>query len=330
MGRAERLYAIDRLLRERGGLGLDEFLAALEVSRATFRRDLDYLRDRLHAPIIWDAGERKYRFSSDPSGVKTYALPGVWFNESELHALLAMQQLLENIEPGLLAPHLQPLKRKLISLLAAGKIDVNVIGERIRISPLAKRRGTSAFFEVVASALLNRRVLRVTHYNRHTDETLTREISPQRLIYYRDNWYLDSWCHLRGDLRSFAVDAMRAVIALPAVAVDITAEKVKERFDAGYGVFSGPTTEWAKLRFSIYRARWIASEVWHRDQKGMLEPDGRYSLEIPYNVPRELMADILRQGAECEVLQPEGLRACVAEEVARLHKIYAPRARLKN
>jgi len=56
MGRAERLYAIDRLLRERGGLGLDEFLAALEVSRATFRRDLDYLRDRLHAPIIWDAG----------------------------------------------------------------------------------------------------------------------------------------------------------------------------------------------------------------------------------------------------------------------------------
>ena len=245
MGRAERLYAIDRLLRERGGLGLDEFMAALEVSRTTFRRDLDYLRDRLHAPIVWDAGERKYRFSSDPASFKSYALPGVW--------------------------------------------------------------------------LLSRRVLRVTHYNRHTDETLTREISPQRLIYYRDNWYLDSWCHLRGDLRSFAVDAMRAVMAVPKAAIEIPGAKVSERFDAGYGVFSGTTTEWAKLRFSAYRARWIANEVWHRDQKGTLS----YSLEIPFNDPRELIADILRQGAECEVVQPEALRNCLAAEVARLHTLYA-------
>ena len=323
MGRAERLYAIDRLLRERGGLGLDEFMAALEVSRATFRRDLDYLRDRLHAPIVWDAGERKYRFSSDPASFKSYALPGVWFNESELHALLAMQQLLENIEPGLLRPHLQPLKRKIIALLAAGKIDPVAVGERIRLSPLAKRRSTATFFEVVASALLSRRVLRVTHYNRHTDETLTREISPQRLIYYRDNWYLDSWCHLRGDLRSFAVDAMRAVMAVPKAAIEIPSAKVSERFDAGYGVFSGTTTEWAKLRFSAYRARWIANEVWHRDQKGTLEPDGSYSLEIPFNDPRELLADILRQGAECEVMQPEALRQCLAAEVGRLQSLYA-------
>lgn len=323
MGRAERLYAIDRLLRERGGLGREEFLAALEVSRATFRRDLDYLRDRLHAPIVWDAAERKYRFASEPAAFKSYALPGVWFNESEIRALLTMQQLLETIEPGILAPHLQPLKRKLLQLIGKGRVDPAAVGDRIKLSPLAQRKPPSTFFEVVASALLDRRRLRVTHYNRHTDETLAREISPQRLVYYRDNWYLDSWCHLREDLRSFAVDAMRGVVALPAPAAEIAGGEIGARFDAGYGVFSGTTTEWARLRFSAYRARWVASERWHRDQRGTLEAGGAYTLEIPYNDPRELVADILRQGAECEVLAPAALRARVAAEVERLRAIYA-------
>ena len=62
MGRPERLYAIDRLLKQHGALTLEEFIAELEVSRATFRRDLDYLRERLHSPILWDAVIKGVRF----------------------------------------------------------------------------------------------------------------------------------------------------------------------------------------------------------------------------------------------------------------------------
>jgi predicted DNA-binding transcriptional regulator YafY len=321
MGRTERLYAIDRLLKQRGALTLNEFISLLEVSRATFRRDLDYLRERLHAPIIWDTAEKKYCFDSVKK-FKAYALPGLWFNETEIYALLAMQQLLDDIEPGLLAPHLGPLKKKLYSLIKKGEVEPETVARRIRISPLAKRTSTPTFFEIVASGVLHRKQLRITHYNRHTNKTLTRQISPLRLVYYRDNWYLDSLCHLRDDLRSFAVDAIKSVIATPEGAIDVPLERVRQVFDAGYGMFSGVQRNWAELRFSAYRARWVSNEIWHPDQVGSFDDEGRYLLKIPYNDPRELIGDILRHGAECEVLGPHEFRQMVKQEVGKLSGVY--------
>ena len=57
MDRTERLYRIDRMLNDRKVVPVHEFLKELEVSLATFKRDLEYLRDRLNAPVIWDRDE---------------------------------------------------------------------------------------------------------------------------------------------------------------------------------------------------------------------------------------------------------------------------------
>ena len=54
MDRTERFYRIDQMLHERRVVALETFLAELGVSRATFKRDVQYMRDRLHAPIAWD------------------------------------------------------------------------------------------------------------------------------------------------------------------------------------------------------------------------------------------------------------------------------------
>ena len=54
MDRTERFYKIDRLLRQNRVVSLETFLDELSVSRATFKRDLEYLRDRLNAPIEYD------------------------------------------------------------------------------------------------------------------------------------------------------------------------------------------------------------------------------------------------------------------------------------
>lgn len=64
MDRTERFYRIQRLLRHRRAVPLDEFLAVLEVSRATLIRDLEYLRNRLNVPIVWDRADRGYRLDA--------------------------------------------------------------------------------------------------------------------------------------------------------------------------------------------------------------------------------------------------------------------------
>jgi predicted DNA-binding transcriptional regulator YafY len=63
MDRTERFYKIEHLLTERGVVPVQVFLDALEVSLATFKRDIEYLRSRLHAPIVWDREAGGYRYA---------------------------------------------------------------------------------------------------------------------------------------------------------------------------------------------------------------------------------------------------------------------------
>ena len=322
MDRTERFYLIDRLLRDRGCLSLLALMHELGTSRATLLRDITYMRERLHAPIVFDRSRGGYRLSTDAG---RYALPGLWFNPTEIHALLAMQQLLRDIEPGLLAPHVAPLERRLQQLMGEGGFSANAVMQRVRLVPAARREHRGAFFEVAASSLLARRQIRVTHFNRNTGETSTRELSPQRLVYYRDNWYLDSWCHMREDLRSFAVDALQAAMALPKPALEIEPERVAERFDGGYGIFSHPSAslQWARLRFTAWRSRWVEAEQWHPQQKLSKQNSGEVELEVPYHDPRELVGDVLRYGRDCEVVSPEDLREAVAGEVRAMAGVYS-------
>jgi len=91
VGQTERLYKIEQMLRSCGHVSLATFLSELEVFRATFNRDLDLLRDRLNAPITYDAALRGYRVGEPAPGVARHELPGLWFSSRELHTLLAFQ-----------------------------------------------------------------------------------------------------------------------------------------------------------------------------------------------------------------------------------------------
>lgn len=86
MDRSERFYKIDQMLAARGLVPIGDFLAELNVSSATFKRDLEYLRDRLNAPILWDRDAGGYRYDHKGQNGPTFALPGIWFNASETHA----------------------------------------------------------------------------------------------------------------------------------------------------------------------------------------------------------------------------------------------------
>jgi len=324
MNQTERIYKIEQILHERTSASFQQLLDAVEVSRATLKRDLQYLRDRLNAPIIYDraAGGGGYRFEMPDRFAPRHQLPGLWFNASEIHALLMMQNLLEEVQPGLLGPHIAPLLTRLKGLLGSQDNAPEEVVRRIRILHLGKRLADLQYFELVASALLKRQRLFIRHYNRGRDQETEREVSPQRLIYYRDNWYLDAWCHLREEIRSFAVDAIRRAELIDRKARDVAGRELDAMLGAGYGIFSGTQVEWARLRFKPQHARWVASEQWHPQQTSAYAEDGHYLLEVPYANPTELIMDILRHGAGVEVLGPESLRAAVKRELEAARAAY--------
>lgn len=326
MDRTERFYKIKEMLRRHSVASFATLQAALEVSRSTLKRDLSYLSTRLNNPIAYRRDLGGYRLDeTDDASSQSHELPGLWFSSTEIHALLTMQHLLSGLDAGgLLNTRIAPLSDRLNALLGQeGSADADQLRRRVRIIGLAQRNVTPRHFERVATALAQRKRLHIAYAARGTGETTVREVSPLRLVHYRGNWYLDAWCHLRNGLRNFAVDAIAQAELAEGSVRDISDAELNATFGPGYGIFSGGTVRWARLRFTAERARWVAQEQWHPKQEGKQQADGGYLLRIPYTDHRELIMDILKHGAHCEVLGPASLRRAVAGEVGKMAEQYS-------
>lgn len=319
MTKSERFGIIERMLLSRRNVTFSDMQQRLEVSRATLHRDLRDLRERMQVPIVCESDTGTYRIDGS---VERFELPGVWFSAGEIYALLSMQQLLVAFDAGgLLAEHVGPLRQRLLGMLESATDSADEIARRIQILSAAARHYAPQHFQHIAAALMERRRLSIEYVARSKGDTSQREISPQRLTHYRDNWYLDAWCHLRDELRSFSVDAIKTVKTIDTVALEIPDTDLDVALGAGYGIFAGSEVQWATLLFTPERARWVAAEHWHPEQEGSFLDDGSYQLRLPYSNDPELIMDILKYGPDCEVVAPAGLRG----KVVRLLKAAAGR-----
>lgn len=307
MSEVVRLYQYRSLLSGRRAVSAEDLMARLEISRATLKRDLAKLRDQLHVPIRFDRDRGGY-VREQGQGHTDTELPGLWFSDEEILALVTIQHLLTQLAPGLLGPKLRPLQERLTELMGRHGLARDEVAKRIRLVQAGKRRLKLASFEAVAAGTMGRKRLRVTHFNRRTGERVVREISPQLLVHYRENWYVEAWCHLRDDLRQFSIDALSNVEVLDTPAKEVREKSLEDMVGAGYGIFNGRPKHFAVLKFTPERARWVRREEWHPLQEGRDEPDGSYVLSIPYSDDRELIGDILRFGADVQALAPAELR----------------------
>ncbi|NML15618.1 helix-turn-helix transcriptional regulator [Azohydromonas caseinilytica] len=334
MDRTERFYKIEMLIRSRGGGGsvsFAELMAELGVSRATLKRDLEYLRSRMNAPIVYDRPSNGYRFAAPAEAPRSaspaHELPGLWFSEGEIHALLTMHQLIQGLdEGGVLARHLQPLLERLHGMLGTSESESRELMRRVKIASPARRPVTPRHFELIGSALTRRQRVHMNYFVRSRQEDTERVVSPQRLVHYRSTWYLDAWCHHSERLRRFALDAVRQVRLLEQRARDVGLRTVESELDAGYGIFGGAGNgkpQWATLRFTPEAAQWVRHEQWHPAQEAVLEPDGALTLKLPYAEATELVMDVLRHGEQVRVLRPASLAALVAQRLKEAASQYS-------
>jgi len=312
MDRFDRIYSLHQLfVNARYPVSRKVLEQKMECSCATIERTIEDMRDYLGAPLKYDRSANGYFY--DEAEGETYQLPGLWLNGDELNALLVVQELLGNLQPGLLDEQLAPLKQRIKDILALKPLGGGEIGRRVRILQMAARKVNNTTFSLLASALVQRERVAIHYRGRGRGETTQRTISPQHLVHYRDNWYLDAWCHEREALRSFSLDCIVEAKRQSTAATDVAAAILETHYTQAYGIFAGSAVEQVVLHFTAERARWVADEQWHPDQQARFLDDGRYELCIPYSDPRELMMDILKYGADVEVVAPPGLRQAVKQ-----------------
>src|SRR5688572_3027389 len=285
-------------------------MAKLECSKSTVLRTINTLKNHLNAPVVFDANAGGYKYGKPETG-EAFELPGLWFTAHELQALALMQRLIKDAGGGLLEEHFGALAKRLDELTKHQHLKLGEAAQRLRFPAIAARPAGAAF-NTVAQATLQRRKLWLEYHARSTDEVTERTVSPQRIVHYREAWYLDAWDEGKDALRSFSIDRIRRATVVDERALDVPEAELDDHYSTAYGIFGGKADKVAILRFTPERARWVADEQWHPQQQGRRLPDGSYELRIPYRESRELVMDAMRQGPGVAVLAPFELRQEIA------------------
>lgn len=315
MSKVERLYHLHNILNQRRTpISRQDLMERLECSQATLYRLVGELRDFLGAPIEQDADSRGFYY--DRSYDQAFDLPGIWISPAELQALLTARQVLSNVQAGLLEGELESLQARISALLRQKGIEAESGESRIHLQHVAGRAVPARMFQDVLGTLIGRQRLHIRYHGRRRDQVSERTVSPQRLTQYRNSWYLDAWCHQAEGLRSFALERIRQQQVVDEPAREVSENELSTHFDRSYGIFSGPGEYTAELRFTPEMSRWVAEEIWHADQQGAFDDQGCWRLQVPFSSARELVMDILRYGAEVEVIAPDFLRQLVAQVAA--------------
>jgi len=310
MDKLERAHRLHKILKERHTPAPLLYLCErLECETRTVTRLIADMRLYLHAPILNKAGGG-YFYAKD----STFELPGVWFSPEELHALLTIQQLTANLSGGLFDESMKLIQQKAESLLGKHMPLPEEIC-RIRILGAGSRSKVLPMFSTLTSAVLHRQRVHLIYHARQHGKCTEREASPQRLVYYKGNWYLDCWCHKANALRSFAVEKIEQARLIDGVCKEISDTVLDETLSESFGIFAGKPTATAVLHFTEQAARWVADEEWFPDQESRWLDANTFELRIPYHNPTELIMEICRYGADVEVIEPEALRKLVAEKL---------------
>lgn len=315
MSQLARIYRIQQWLLAPGpAVTFADMLGRLEVSSATLKRDLAYLRDQLNVPVEFDRMAGGYVIRHQHAGDRA-ELPGLWFSAQEMQALLTMHKLLADLDAGgLLAPHVEPLVARIRTLLARDGAATEQVLQRIQLRLAGQHRPVNAaVFQQVCDAVLARKRLQLTYHSRGRDQALPRELSPQRMLYYRDNWYLAAHCHVRNGLRVFSLDRMSGVQTLAQPALETPTAEWEQVLQAGYGIYNGGAAQTAVLLFDAASSRWVRDQTWHPNQLMRPRPDGSLELHLPYLNPQELVTEVLSWGAAVRVLSPPELVAQVVQ-----------------
>lgn len=311
------------MLRQRGQVNFQTLLQVLEVSRATIKRDLAFLRDQLGYAIKYDRAEDAYRIDDSNKVGDRLEIPGLVLTQKELLAVLICSQLLSELDPhGALARNVEPLLDRIKELLGEPDGSDSEVSQRLHVMPTAGRLADAECFEAVCLALLKRRRLTLSYITRSREEATSRVVSPQRMVHHRNTWYLDAWCHERQALRRFSLDSITGATARAEDAQECSMDSVRSFFDEGYGVYAGPELRHAHLIFSPWAARWVTKEKWHKNQTQRVLEDQRLELVVPYTNATELRMDIMRYGAEVEVVGPPDLRREVATSLRHAASLY--------
>jgi predicted DNA-binding transcriptional regulator YafY len=311
-----RIITIDQRLRAKKYPNCTTLAREIEVSKKTIARDIEFMRDQLRVPIQFDKRENGYYYT-EPN----YFLPAIQLKESDILALIINERILRQYEN---TPYYEAIKSAIEKLLqylpndTLSELDSNFISfQTLPILPIERH-----YFELLQQAILNTKQVAISYHSLSRDEDTDRIVEPYLLHNHFATWYLVGKCHLRNEIRIFALNRI--------IAIEMTNKNFDKPDDFSiaallknsFNIICGGDMYHVVLKFNAYQARWIRERQWHKSQKLTELEDGGLILEIDVEGLDEVKRWVMRYGAEAEVIEPEVLREEILREIETMSLSY--------
>jgi len=310
-----RQWYLLRKLENPRGATLSELMEAVpsDYSRhpRTLRRDLESLE--LFFPIFTERidGQTRWRFTDG-----YHNLPSLSFSPSELMALIFSRDLLKPLEGTEIHQSLEAAFNKAAAILPPEGMDHVRQMQRyfsVNLGPHKRYREHRETIERLNQALAEKRSVQMRYYSASRDITRRREVDPYRLWYSAGALYLVGYCHIRKEVRLFAVDRIRSLAITQHPWQMPLGFDLDAYIQEALVVMRGDPIE-VELLFDRKTAAWARDRLWHPSQKVAQLKDGRMRMMLRVSDTPELLGWILSFGAGVQVVSPQSLRDKVKEE----------------
>ncbi len=315
----ERLACIDREIREGGWPNANDLARTLEVAPRTIQRDIQFLRDRLNAPIEFDPVRNGYRYA-DPA----FCLPFFKISEGELLALFLGERLLQVYGDSPFASDLAGFFEKVKAFLPESvSFDLRHLSQSASIRRTAVDIELPRLLQELHQAIRDERQLELVYWYASRDETCRRVVDPYHLASIDGDWFLIAYCHLREEIRMFAPARIRELHPTGEPIKRPADFRVSDYLDAGFRKVRGTgPAQVVRLRFATASARYVREKRWHPTQQLEEHADGSLMLSLAVTHLVEVRRWVLSFGADCEVLEPTELRDQIFDEVCKMSDAY--------
>lgn len=305
MQASDLIQQLHRLLKQQPeGLNQISLMTTLSTSPDQLQQALAQLKDEHGAPLEFNSEQRLWRYRPDGTD---FELPGLSLTAGELRSLITVITLLDDLNDGISADVLGDSARQIEAMMRSHGLNPADMKRRVRILSASQSKVNNRIYRQVSDALFSRQRIDIRYVAR--DQSISeRTVSPQTLVYYRDHWYLDAWCHRRQQMRTFMLSRISSAVVLSEAAEEFADELLEHHFHNSYGIFSGEETEKAEIIFLPGAAHLVAQLRWHPDAEGHWDGD-QYHLMLPFNDSRELLRDLLSYAPDVVIKAPESLRA---------------------
>ncbi|MBL8230891.1 MAG: YafY family transcriptional regulator [Bryobacterales bacterium] len=204
MRRADRLFQILMLLRNRRVVTAREIAERLEISERTVYRDMQDL-SLSGVPLESEAGIG-YRLKPG------FDLPPLMFNEEELAALRLGAAIVRAWADDKLAKAADSALERIEAVLPE-KLQRSRRHNYLQVPDFFVSGSQKHLMSTIREAIAARTKMRI-EYARADGENSQRIIEPLGLFYWGAKWTIGAWCDLRRDFRTFRLDRVSGATVL--------------------------------------------------------------------------------------------------------------------